>query len=101
MKYKWSNVGLKLRVPYHKLKEFEGTKNPFVEVINYWLKGNVKDVPVTWRFIVTVLESSSLDERGLAKTIMEKYCPSEQQKGIPVATNMHTHTIHVEIVCSC
>ena len=50
---------------------------------------------------MTVLESSSVDERGLAKTIMEKYCPSEQQKGIPVATNMHTHTIHVEIVCSC
>ena len=77
VKYKWRDIGLKLHVPYHKLKEFEGTKNPFVEVINYWLNGNVKDVPVTWRSIVTVLESSSVDERGLGKTITKKYCQLE------------------------
>ena len=77
VKYKWRGIGLQLHVPYHKLKEFEDTKNPFVEVINYWLNGNVKDVPVTWRSIVTVLESSSVDKRGLAKTITKKYCQLE------------------------
>ena len=81
MKYKWRDIGLKLQVPYYKLKEFKKDSNPLIEVMNYWLSGNIKDVPVTWRFLVTVLESSSVDERGLAKTIMEKYCPSEQQKG--------------------
>ena len=77
MKYKWRVIGLKLNVPYHKLMEFEDAKNPFVEVINYWLNGNVKDVPVTWRSIVTALESSSVSETSLAKKILEKYCPSE------------------------
>ena len=77
VKYKWRDIGLKLHVPYHKLKDFDKGSNPLVEVINYWLNGNVKDVPVTWRSLVTVLESSSVDERGLAKTVMNKYCRSE------------------------
>ena len=81
VKYKWRDIGLKLKVPYHKLKEFKKESNPLIEVINYWLNGNIKDVAVTWRSILAALESSSVDERGLAKTIMEKYCPSEQQKG--------------------
>ena len=77
MKYKWWDIGLKLHTPFHKLKEFEKEANPLAAMINYWLNGNVKDVPVTWRSIVTVLESSSVDERGLAKTIMDRYCQSE------------------------
>ena len=81
VKCKWRDIGLMLKVPYHTLKEFKRDSSPLIEVMNYWLSGNIKDVPVTWRFLVTVLESSSVDERGLAKTIMEKYCPSEQQKG--------------------
>ena len=37
----------------------------------------LKDIPVTWGSIVAVLEASSVDERGLTKTIMEKHCQSE------------------------
>ena len=86
MKYKWRAIGLKLHVPFHKLKEFEEEKNPFVQVINYWLDGYVKDVPVTWRSIVVILESSSVDERSLAKTIMAKYCsqPAREHKFKPM-----------------
>ena len=86
VKYKWWDIGLKLRVPYHKLKEFEGERNPFVEVMNYWLNRNIKDVPVTWRSIVTVLESSSVNERDLAKAIMKKYCEPEPSsiEGMPI-----------------
>ena len=80
VKYKWKDIGLKLKVPYHKLKEFKKESNPLIEVISYWLNGNV-NVSVTWRSIVTVLESSSVDERGLAKTIMKKYCQSEPVNG--------------------
>ena len=77
VKVKWSDIGLQLNIPLYKLKEFEGEKNPFASVIDYWLNGNVTDVPVTWKSIVTVLESRSVDEGGLAKTIMKKYCQSE------------------------
>ena len=75
VKHKWKSIGLILRVPNYKLREFKKESNPLIEVIDYWLNGNVKDVPVTWRSLVAVLESSSVDERGLAKTIMNKYCP--------------------------
>ena len=83
VKYKWKSIGLKLGVPYYKLKEFEKESDPLVEVIDYWLKGNVKDVPITWRSIVAVLESSSVEETRLAQFIMKKYCQAEpRQKGI-------------------
>ena len=77
MKYKWWDIGLKLHVPYHKLKEFEKEGDPFAAVINYWLNGNVKDIPVTWRSVVMFLEASGVDEKGLAQTIMDKYCRPE------------------------
>ena len=77
VRYKWRDIGLRLHVPYYKLKEFEEENNPFPAVINYWLKGNVKDVPVMWRSVVTVLEATSVDEKGLARAIMNKYCQSE------------------------
>ena len=71
---------MKLKVPYHKLKEFEDGKNHLVEIINYWLNGNVEDVPVMWRSIVAALESDSVDEKRLAKTIADKYCHSATSK---------------------
>ena len=77
VKVKWSNIGVQLNIPYYKLQEFEEKKNPFAAVIDYWLNGNVKDVPITWKSIVTVLESRCVGERGLAQTILEKYCQSE------------------------
>ena len=73
MKYKWWDIGLKLHVPYYKLKEFEKEADPLAAVINYWLNGNVKDIPVTWRSIVAAL---GVEERSLAQTITRKYCQS-------------------------
>ena len=77
MRYKWKDIGLRLDIPFHILREFEEKQNPFSEVIYYWLNGNVEDVPVTWRSIVAVLASSTVEERGLAKTITHKYCQFE------------------------
>ena len=74
---KWWVIGLELQVPFHKLKEFEQESEPFAAIIDYWLKGNVEDVPVTWRSVVAVLESTSVDEKGLAWTIINKYCQPE------------------------
>ena len=85
VKFKWKDIGRMLHIPYHKLKEFKKESNPLVEVINYWLSKNIKveddPPPVTWESIVTVLESDSVDERGLAKTITDKYGFPSNQKG--------------------
>ena len=88
MKYKWRDIGLMLQVPYYKLEEFKRDSNPLIKVINYWLDGNVKDVSVTWRSIVTVLGSSIVDEIRLAKTIMAKYCsqPAREHEFEPMGS---------------
>ena len=77
VRYKWWEIGMKLHIPHHKLKEFEREADPLAAAINYWLKGNVRDVPVTWRSIVTAL--ADVDERSLAQTIREKYSQSHNK----------------------
>ena len=104
VKYKWWDIGLKLHIPYHKLKEFEKEADPLAAVINYWLNGNVENVPVTWRSIVAVLESSSVDEKGLAKTIGDKYCQfdSPDDKGWHICLYMCTVSLnHQRLIAWC
>ena len=43
----------------------------FSEVISSWKRGNTP-VPVTWESLVKALESSSVDEGGLAKKLRKK-----------------------------
>ena len=76
--HKWFKIGIQLGIPHHKLKEFESERDPFSAAVNYWLNGNGEGVPVSWRSIVAALESSYVDETGLAHRISEKYCPIHQ-----------------------
>lgn len=73
VKYKRHKIGIQLGIPFYKLKEFETESEPFSASIDYWLKGNVKEVPVTWQSIVDALLSDSVDEKRLAKKIAQKY----------------------------
>lgn len=75
VKYKQYKIGIQLGIRHNKLKEFETENEPFSASINYWLNGNVKEVPVSWQSIVDALSSSNVDENGLAQKIAEKYCP--------------------------
>ena len=70
--HKWFQIGIQLGVPRYKLKEFEKDSEPLSAVVDYWLKGNVEDVPVSWKFVVEALEC--VGEKGLANTISKKYC---------------------------
>ena len=75
VKYKWFKIGIQLNVPHHKLKEFEKEEDPLAAVFDYWLKGNVEGIPLTWTSIVTALE---LSESGLAKRLKKKYCQEKE-----------------------
>ena len=79
-----------LSIPYHKLKTFEEEADPLAAILNYWLNGNVEDVPATWKSLVAALEADSVGEGGLAKTIMGKYCQSEpvRNKGMYIERSM-------------
>ncbi len=78
-----------LRIPHHKLKELEKELEPLSAVIEYWLKGNVTELPrsISWKSIVTVLRAESIGESGLADQISKKYC--EQRR---FAFNVLLHT---------
>ena len=74
IKYKWFEIGIQLGISYGKLKEFEKEVDPLSAIIDYWLNGNVKGDPVSWRSVVAALESSHVDETGHADSIKKKYC---------------------------
>lgn len=78
MVYKWIDICVMLEIPYGKLMEFEKDQNPLIASINFWLRGNVEDVSVSWRSIVKALKSESVKETGLAEIISKKYCNQEE-----------------------
>ena len=77
VKYKSFDIGIQLGVPHHKLKEFKKEVDPLSEAVNYWLNGNAEEVPVSWMSVVAALESSHVEETGLAKKIKKKYCQQQ------------------------
>ncbi len=68
-------IGVQLGIPTHKLDEFKKEDDTLLKMIDYWLRGNVKDVvPVTWESIVEALRSNHVDEMGLAEEVCNQYC---------------------------
>lgn len=74
IEYKWLRFGVQLGIPRHVLKKFENERDPLSAVVDYWLRGNVKDVPRSWRYIVDTLKSDYVDEGGLSRSIEDQYC---------------------------
>ena len=75
--YKWFQIGVKLGVPYHKLKEFEEEKDPLAAIIDYGLKGNIEGSPFSWKSIVEALKEI---DNSLARRIENKYCGFQEDK---------------------
>ena len=79
VKHKQYEIGIQLGIPRHNLEEFKKERDALSASIDYWLKENVEEVPVTWQSIVNALTSPHVDERGLAQRIAKKYClPTEK-----------------------
>ena len=87
VKYKWFSIGVQLGIPPHKLKEFE--KDSLVETVDYFLKGNVEGVPLSWDSIVTALKSDHVGEPALAKHLQNVYTKQghEPQQGAAKGIN--------------
>ena len=72
---KWFQIGVQLGVSESKLREIEAdhhtAQRRFSEVISFWIRGNTH-VPVTWKSLSQLLESSFVNERGLANKLRDK-----------------------------
>ena len=87
---KWYSIGVQLGVSEHKLEEIETNYQKadrrFSEVIKFWLRGNTR-VAMSWESLVEVLESPSVDEKGLARRLREKGgMVVSETVGVPGAT---------------
>ena len=90
VKAKWHTIGVQLGIILAKLNEFKHDHQTadrcFAEVIDFWLNGNTQ-VPRSWESLVEVLESPSVDEKGLARRLREKGgMIISETAGIPGAT---------------
>ena len=90
VEYKWFSIGIQLGIPPHKLKEFEKGADPLVETVDYFLKGNVESVPLSWNSIVTALKSDHVGEPALAKHLQNVYTQQghEPQQGAAKGINV-------------
>ena len=59
--------------------EFKQEGDILSAAIDYWLSGNVADVPISWQSIVEVLESDYVGEAGRAQKIKDKCCLPEKK----------------------
>lgn len=49
-------------------------KDPLAAAVDYWLKGNVENVSISWKSVAEALDSSFVGESGLAKRIRLAHC---------------------------
>ena len=60
------------------MQEFKSEGDVLSAAIDYWLTGNIPDVPISWKYLVETLESDYVGEIGCAQKIMRKYCVQEK-----------------------
>ena len=51
------------------------------DVIDYWLDGQIDGASLTWEYLIKVLRTSHVGEKGLANRISEKYCKAGPMGG--------------------
>ena len=75
-------IGIQLGIPRSKMLIFKKEDDLLSAAIDYWLRGNVPDVPPTWESLVAALHSKQVGETGLSKAIAITYCCQyEDDKG--------------------
>ena len=79
MEGKIHQIGIQLGVPHSKMEMFKKGEDVLSTVVNFWLNGNVPDVPVCWESIVAALESTHVGEIGLAMALRAKYCGQQDE----------------------
>ncbi len=84
VKHKAYEIGIQLGISHGNLISFKQDGVDLLSSeIDYWLNGNVNDVPVSWKAIVAALESEYVGEPACAQEIRMKYCQqSKQEEGL-------------------
>lgn len=78
----WDEVALALGVPNHKVVGYRQQPQPGVSALVYWRNGKIKNKPVTWRYLLEVIEGREILGPVVAEEIAEKLreCPDWTRK---------------------
>ena len=79
VQHKSHKICIQLGISNSKFHEFKKDGDPFIEGLDYWLKGKT-DVPTTWESVVAAMESLSVEEPGLAKSLRERWIDTTDKK---------------------
>ena len=94
---KWFQIGVQLGLSEAKLHQIEFDHRTadrcFSEVIIFWLKGNTQ-VAMIWKSLVEVLESSFVNERGLAMRLREKLAGEMEAVGKAASIGQLVYTLY-------
>ena len=86
---KWFQIGIQLGVDETKLRQIEADHRTadrcLSEVIMFWLNGNT-NIDITWNSLIKALEASIVNEKGLAKSLIQKHAPVSKSELISTVT---------------
>ena len=75
-KDKWHEIGVQLQIELSHLSDIEDkysmNERRLTEMLGYWLDGNT-DVPICWESILKCLRAATVNKRGLAQELKQKY----------------------------
>ena len=76
-KDKWHEIGVQLHIEHSQLSAIEDMY-PYIdrrlsEMLNFWLEGNA-DTRICWESILKCLRADTVNKRGLAEELQQKYC---------------------------
>lgn len=91
---KWYLIGVKLEIKPSFLKGLEqqyknDPRRCLVEILQYWLDGNVPSAIVEWETLIAVLRSPIIDETGLAERIYKDNISQQE------ASECISHTVPI------
>ena len=89
MAYKAEKIAIELGIPFCKIEMFKKDGDFFATTMDFWLKGNIVNVPITWEYLVTSLESDYVSEIGLAVDIKKKYCQKQEKSRGQLKNEVH------------
>ena len=76
-KDKWHEIGVQLEIELFHLSDIEDMypkiDRRLSEMLNFWLEGNT-DTPICWESILKCLRADTVNKRGLAEELQQKYC---------------------------
>ena len=91
-KNKWHEIGVQLKIELSHLNDIEDmhttSERRMTEMLGYWLDGNT-EAPICWESILKCLRAPTVNKRGLAEELKQKYCQCKETTAFSDSGKLH------------